>query len=254
LSRNAANQRNRVKAIVFDAYGTLFDTHSVRDELETAFPGRGDYLTQIWRLKQLEYSWLRALSGDYKHFGKVTRDALRYSLSTLGISTAPEQIERLASTYDSLRLFPDALPALDSLSGLRLSIFSNGSPGMLASLLGNAAIVDRFEEIISVDEARTFKPNPRTYRLACTRLNLAPEEILLVSSNGFDIHGGAHFGLRTARVERMSAENLEIQLSGQAIGPTEMFSALRSQLEHLSSEPDVSVPTLLDLRGTLEAL
>jgi hypothetical protein len=90
LSRNVASQGNGVKAIIFDAYGILFDTHSVRDELESTFPGHGDYLTQIWRLKQLEYSWLRALTGDYKHFREVTRDALCYSLATLDITSHPK--------------------------------------------------------------------------------------------------------------------------------------------------------------------
>jgi len=125
---------------------------------------------------------------------------------------------------------------------------------MLAALLKNAAIADRFEEIISVDEVRTFKPNPQTYRLACTRLNLAPEEILLVSSNGFDLHGGSHFGLRTARVARVSADALGARLKQQSIGPIEMFMALRSQLEHLASEPDVSVPALTHLREAILTL
>jgi 2-haloacid dehalogenase len=254
LSRNAASQKYRVKAIVFDAYGTLFNTYSVREELEAAFPGHGDYLTQLWRLKQLEYSWLRALSGDYKHFGEVTRDALGYSLATLGVSISPEQLEELAQAYDSLHLFPDAIAALDSLADLRLSVFSNGSPSMLGALLSNAGIAGRFEEIISVDEVRTFKPSPHAYRLACTRLKLAHEEILLASSNGFDLHGGSLFGLRTARVDRLSAEKLRIQLSQPPIGPVKMFAALRSQLEFLSSEPDVSIPTLMDLREAIEAL
>lgn len=254
MSISTTHQKSMVKAIVFDAYGTLFDTNSVSDTLEAAFPRRGDYLTQIWRLKQLEYSWLRALSGDYRHFGEITRDALRYSLSTIGIAAEPEQIDRLARSYDALRLFPDALAMLDGVSKLRLAVFSNGSPGMLAALLGNAGITDRFEDIISVDDVRTFKPNPKTYRLACTRLNLPPEEVLLVSSNGFDLHGGSHFGLRTARIARLSADRLEAQLSAETVGPAEMFLALRSQLEHLTSEPDISVAALLDLPEAVRAL
>jgi len=251
LSKGSAGQGGTVKAILFDAYGTLFDTHSVRDALEAAFPGRGDYLTQIWRLKQLEYSWLRGLSGDYKHFGEVTRDALRYSLCTLGVVISPERLEALVCAYDSLRLFPDALAALDGLASMRLSVLSNGSPAMLAALLNNAGILDRFEEVISVDDARTFKPSPHVYRLACTRLNLAPEEILLVSSNGFDLHGGFRFGLRTARIERQPAARLRMQLARQPIGPVEMFAALRTQSECLSSEPDLSIPSLLDLREAI---
>jgi len=254
LSKRSAGQGGPVKAILFDAYGTLFDTHSVRDALEAAFPSQGDYLTQIWRLKQLEYSWLRGLSGDYKHFGEVTRDALRYSLCTLGIVISAERLETLVCAYNSLCLFADTLAALDSLAGMRLSVLSNGSPVMLAALLNNAGILDRFEEVISVDEARTFKPSPHVYRLACTRLNLAPEEILLVSSNGFDIHGGSHFGLRTARIERQSAETLRTKLWRDPIGPVEMFAALRSPLEYLSAEPDLTYPTLLDLREAILTL
>ena len=254
MSEKASHRGLKIKAIAFDAYGTLFDTHSVRDDLEAAFPRSGDFLTQIWRLKQLEYSWLRALSGDYRHFREVTREALSYSLATLGITVAGEQVEKLVRSYDDLALFPDAIAALDGLAGLRLAVFSNGTPAMLAALLKNAAIADRFEEIISVDEVRTFKPNPQTYRLACTRLNLAPEEILLVSSNGFDLHGGSHFGLRTARVARVSADALGARLKQQSIGPIEMFMALRSQLEHLASEPDVSVPALTHLREAILTL
>jgi 2-haloacid dehalogenase len=254
LSGSAHNQKAKVKAIVFDAYGTLFDTLSVQDLLESAFPGRGSYLTHIWRLKQLEYSWLRALSGDYKHFGEVTRDALRYSLATVGMTVEPQELDRLADGYDALRLFPDALAMLDGVTHLRLAVFSNGSPAMLSALLGNADITHRFEQVISVDDVRTFKPNPETYRLACTRLNLAPKEVLLVTSNGFDLYGGSHFGLRTARVARLPPDRLESELSTKPIGPHEMFLALRSQREELSSQPDVSIASLLELPEAIRML
>jgi 2-haloacid dehalogenase len=247
VSGNLTRGNSRIRAIIFDAYGTLFDTSSVRSALEIAFPGKGDYLTQVWRLKQLEYSWLRALSGDYRHFGCVTRDALQFSLKTVGIIVTSAHLESLVEAYDHLTLFPDAIRLLDALSGWRLSIFSNGSPAMLEALLFNAGIIDRFESVISVDEVRTYKPHPRTYRLACNRLNLAPEEILLVSSNGFDLHGGSQSGLRTARIERLSSEALADALAVPSPGSSAMFMALRSQLENLSAEPDTTVPTLFDL-------
>jgi len=127
VSEKASHRGLKIKAIAFDAYGTLFDTHSVRDDLEAAFPRSGDFLTQIWRLKQLEYSWLRALSGDYRHFREVTREALSYSLATLGITVAGEQVEKLVRSYDDLALFPDAIAALDGLAGLRLAVFQRNS-------------------------------------------------------------------------------------------------------------------------------
>ena len=152
-----------VRAVVFDAYGTLFDTNSVVGTLEAECPGQGEYLTNVWRLKQLEYSWLRGLSGDYADFSTVTRDALRYSLDTLGLASGPERIARLASSYDRLALFPDSrgcLASLASSASRRVAVFSNGSPAMLAALVGQAGLTGAFEALISVDPGPHLQAEP----------------------------------------------------------------------------------------------
>lgn len=241
-----------VRALVFDAYGTLFDTQSVIGELERAYPGRGEYLTQVWRLKQLEYSWLRGLSRQYADFRQVTCDALRYSLGTLGLAADAAIVEPLADAYDRLSLFADSLPALQRLNGRRLAVFSNGSPGMLSRLVDQAGIGGAFERLISVDAVRSFKPDPATYGLACETLGLPPSQVMLVSSNGFDIAGGAAFGLRTARVERLGPGELTRRLTTPAaLAPTDLFRALRSQLEGFGGAPDVTVDSLTGLADAL---
>jgi 2-haloacid dehalogenase len=249
------NTGSAIKAVIFDAYGTLFDTQSVIGVLEATFPGRGGYLTQIWRLKQLEYSWLRSLSDDYQDFRVVTREALRYSLGTVGLEAGASQLERLVAAYDRLALFSDAFPTLQALSGRRLGVFSNGKHDMLAELLNNAGISGLFVDVISVDAVRAFKPSPLVYRLACDTLQLPPDCVLLVSSNGFDIYGASRFGLKTARVERLTTTELRKQFGPEKlIGPAEIFRTLRTQLEDLGAVPDVTVNSLLELPEAIASM
>jgi 2-haloacid dehalogenase len=245
------SSRDSVEALIFDAYGTLFDTHSVVETLESDFPGRGEFLTQLWRLKQLEYSWLCTAGEDYRDFAEVTRAALRYSLVTLGLSADGEQVEKLATAYDRLSLYPDVVPALNSLAGWRVAIFSNGSPDMLKTLTINAGVIDRFEALMSVDAARAFKPSPKAYQLACDRLGLRPRQVLLVSSNGFDLQGAGRFGLRTVRIERFKDKDLRNRLGQGSIDASAMFLALRSQVECMEPAPDVTIDTLLKLERAL---
>ncbi len=234
-----------IKAFVFDAYGTLFDTYAVAAAVEHAFPGRGDYLTHVWRQKQLEYSWHRAAMGFYEDFAVVTREALLYALATTGVKAAEDVIDRLVSAFDRLALFPDAALMLDTLSGYRMAILSNGSPEMLQALVRHAGVESRFERLISVDARRTFKPHPDAYRCAVDALGLAPAEIVLVSSNGFDIAGARRFGLRTLRIERVSASALGAVLADpQHVDARAMFMALRSQLESHGGIPDYTCMSL----------
>jgi len=251
VGKAMTGDRASIEALIFDAYGTLFDTHSVVAALESDFPGRGEYLTQLWRLKQLEYSWLRTAGEDYQDFAEVTRAALRYSLATLGLPADGEQVKKLAAAYDRLTLYPDVASALDSLAGRRLAIFSNGSPDMLKALTMNAGVIDRFETLISVDAARAFKPSPKAYQLACDRLGLRPNQVLLVSSNGFDLQGAGRFGLRTVRIERFKGENLRDRLGQGSIDVSAMFLALRSQVECMDPAPEVTIDTLLELERAL---
>jgi 2-haloacid dehalogenase len=244
-----------IEAIVFDAYGTLFDTQSVLSTLERAYPGYGEYLTQIWRLKQLEYSWLRSLAEDYVDFSIVTRDALSFSLGTIGIQLDASDLESLAQAYNQLTPYDDMSPMLSALAGRRLAVFSNGTTVMLEALLANVGLRDHFERVISVDDVRTFKPSQHTYRWACDTLGLPPQKVLLVSSNGFDLHGGARYGLQTARIQRVSAETIQAIVTEQApIRPSAIFLALRSQIESLGSRPTITLRSLTELADAVASI
>ncbi len=244
-----------IKALVFDAYGTLFDVQSVAGVTDATFPGRGATITQIWRLKQLEYTWLRALMGRYEDFWTVTRESLDFTLKTLGLATTPELLTQVAEAYDSLSLYPEALAALEGLAAHRLAIFSNGSPAMLKRLVAHAGIGAFIETVVSVDEIGVYKPDPRGYAHVEKRLGLAREEILFVSSNGFDIAGAKAHGFHVARIERVPSERLRAELAeASVIDPALMFKALRMQPEQLGLHADVTVAALTDLASYVAGL
>ena len=244
-----------IKALVFDAYGTLFDVQSVAGVTDRAFPGRGATITQIWRLKQLEYTWLRALMDRYEDFWTVTRDSLDFTLRTLGLSAPPDLIWQIAEAYDALALYPEARAALEGLASHRLAIFSNGSPAMLKRLVAHAGIGELLETVISVDEIGVYKPDPRGYAHVEKRLGLARDEILFVSSNGFDVAGAKVHGFHVARIERVSAGRLRSELETAAtIDPALMFKALRMQPEQLGFQADATIAALTDLVSYVAAL
>jgi 2-haloacid dehalogenase len=239
-----------IKAIVFDAYGTLYDTQSVVKVTDAAFPGQGDFITQVWRMKQLEYTWLRSMMGRYEDFWTITRDALAYTIGLLGRQADAALFARIAEAYNHLDPYPDARSALQSLSGYRLAILSNGSPDMLQALVHNSGLAEFLEATISVDASKVFKPDPRAYELIEARLGLRPEEILFVSSNGFDISGAKQFGFLVARIERVTPDALRHELEdAERIGPAAMFKALRTQMEHLGAPPDFVLASLSELAG-----
>lgn len=195
----------RPAALVFDAYGTLFDVHSVGAEAETIWPGRGAQLSQLWRAKQLEYTWLRSLMGRYEDFAQVTASALGYACAALALPLGEPERARLLDAYLRLATFPEVAAALERLRGVRLAILSNGSPAMLAPVVRNAGLAGLITDVLSVDEARVFKPDPRVYRIAVDRLGVPAEAIGFVSSNGWDAIGARAFGFRTYWVNRSGA-------------------------------------------------
>ena len=194
-----------VKAYVFDAYGTLFDVHSVKDSCEELFPGKGAQLTTLWRTKQLEYTWLRSLMGRYEDFGKITRDALVFACGSLALSCSPDQIERLMHAYDNLRPFPDTAKALDTLAGTPCAILSNGSPEMLRSVVLNAGFESKIRLVLSVDAVKVYKPHPAAYQLAVSGLGVEANEIVFVSANGWDVAGAKAFGFQACWLNRSNA-------------------------------------------------
>jgi 2-haloacid dehalogenase len=189
-------------ALVFDAYGTLYDVHSVVKRCEGFFPGAGARLSQLWRAKQLEYTWLRSLMRRYAPFSAVTRDALAFACQALSLDPGPAQVEALMAEYNRLSPFPGVANALAKMKG-RKAILSNGSPDMLEPLVRHSGLA--LDAVVSVDEVRVFKPAPEVYELAVRRLGVAKERIGFVSSNGWDAAGAKSFGFQVFWLNRSGA-------------------------------------------------
>ena len=190
------------KAFVFDAYGTLFDVHSVMRACDACWPGRGAALSQLWRAKQLEYTWLRSLMNRYAPFSAVTRDALAWACSSLGLSLDESTADRLMDAYLTLALFADVRDTLEKLPGKK-AILSNGSPDMLDPLVKNSGL--RFDAVLSVDALKIYKPAPAVYGLAAETLGLEPHSIGFVSSNCWDALGAKAFGFEVYWINRAGA-------------------------------------------------
>jgi 2-haloacid dehalogenase len=190
-----------VEAVVFDAYGTLYDVHSVVRRCEACFPGKGAALSQLWRAKQLEYTWQRSLMQRYAPFSSVTRDALRYSCAALGVALGDHE-RSLMDEYLRLAPFAEVPAALERLP-LKRAILSNGSPDMLEPLVRNSGL--GFDAVLSVHELGIYKPAPQVYELAVRRLGVAKERIAFISSNCWDALGAKSYGFSVYWINRAGA-------------------------------------------------
>jgi len=219
-----------VRALVFDAYGTLFDPFAVKARAEELFPGNGAALSQLWRAKQLEYSWLRTLMGRYENFWKITDEALVYSCRTLKLSCDEHKRNQLMQVYLTLPAFPEVKPALEKLAHLPLSILSNGTPEMLSPLVAANNMVQFFKNIFSVDALHMYKPRPEVYQLAVGSIGIPKESIGFVSSNYWDISGATSFGFRAYWLNRSSSAADELGVTPTATLPD--LSTLPALLAH----------------------
>lgn len=237
-----------IKALVFDAYGTLYNVQSVAAITDEAFPGYGEVITQIWRMKQLEYTWLRSLMDRYEDFSVITRDSLTFTLKLLGLNFNNNVFERIMDKYVHLDLYPDATQALTELKGRKLAILSNGSTQMLNTLVRNTGLDKILDATISIDAVKIFKPSPKAYTLIETNLNVKPSEVLFVSSNPFDACGAKAFGLNVAWIERVTPQAIASEFRGaDLIRPLSMFKAIRMQMDEFGLEPDYRLSALADL-------
>lgn len=192
-----------VKAYVFDAYGTLFDIGSAAQRLKKELGRKAKPLSDLWRSKQLEYTWLRSLMGCHADFWRVTGDALDYALESHGIEDTALR-RRLMNTYLELGAYDDVREALTRLKAAkrRTAILSNGSPKMIETVVQKSGLGPLLDEVLSVEEVAIYKPHPMVYRLAVEHLNAAPDEIAFFSSNPWDVAGAKRFGFRVAWVNR----------------------------------------------------
>ncbi|EFI53274.1 MULTISPECIES: haloacid dehalogenase type II [Afipia] len=237
-----------IKAFVFDAYGTLYDIQSVAAVTDESFPGYGEVITQVWRMKQLEYTWQRSMMQRYVDFSVVTRESLVYSLKLLGLNYDQAVFDRIMDKYVHLDLYPDAKVALDALKPNKLAILSNGSSDMLGPLVKNTGLDRILDATISIDSERIFKPAPAAYALIEKRLRVQPSEVVFVSSNPFDVVGAKAFGLNVAWIERVTPEAMAAEVKPNApIYPVTMFKAIRTQMDELGFQPDHRIHTLSEL-------
>jgi 2-haloacid dehalogenase len=218
-----------VDAVAFDLYGTLLEVASVgRAAAEVTDDAAA--LVELWRTKQLEYTWLRSLMGRYQNFWATTGDALDYSLDRLGIVADDATRSRLLGAWLDVRPYPEVPEALEALAPRRLGVLSNGNPDMLEAGLAAAGIRDRLHHVLSVDELGIYKPHPSVYELALKAFDLPAERILFVSSNAWDAAGAKAFGLPVAWVNRTGAP-----------------------LERLGAPPDLVVADLTQLPARVAA-
>ncbi|MFO1114754.1 MAG: haloacid dehalogenase type II [Beijerinckiaceae bacterium] len=191
---------------VFDAYGTLFDVHSAVARHRALVGAEAERLSDIWRTKQLEYTWVRSLMGAHRDFLALTEEALDFAAARCGGISA-EAREKLLSAYRTLDAFPDVAPTLRALKekGARLVILSNGTPEMLASAVQSAGLGDLLDESLSVESVGVFKTELRVYELVEKRYGLAPRNVSFQSSNRWDVAGAAKFGFRAVWINRGGA-------------------------------------------------
>ncbi len=234
-----------IKGLIFDAYGTLYDVHSVLAKTEQLCPGKGDLITQIWRLKQLEYTWLQTVLQAFRDFDFITRASLDFALRAAGVEPSEGIINPLLDKYLDLDPFPEAREALGALrrrGGYQLAILSNGSAAMLTALVKNSGLGAFLDATISVDDARKFKPHPECYALVEASLGLKNDEVLFVSSNSFDVAGAKEFGFKVAWIRRSG-----VAAPTGPIEPAQMYRLLRGNAETLGYAPDYTVAALTDL-------
>ena len=192
-----------VQACVFDAYGTLFDIHAPTAAIADELGDKAQSLSDMWRAKQLQYTWLRSLMDEYTDFWQVTGEGLDYALAAHDIDN-PAIRQALMDLYLTLDAYPDALATLQQLkdAGYATGILSNGSPDMLAAAVKNSGLAPLMDEVMSVQDVGIFKPSARVYQLAVDRMGVSPQEICFVSANAWDVSGAAHFGFQVAHLNR----------------------------------------------------
>ncbi|KAL1405673.1 hypothetical protein Q8F55_009312 [Vanrija albida] len=212
-------------AIVFDAYGTLFDVYAVTTLAEAHFPSSGDSLAQLWRLKQIEYTQLRTLADPerrrhYKPFYEITLDALRFSARKLGLELSTAAEAELMAVYERLEAHPDVAGVLTALKarGIPLAILSNGNPAMLETMVTANGLTGIFDDILSVDTVRAYKPHPASYTLGTERYGAKASDIVFVSSNGWDAAGATWFGYNTFWCNRAGLPVEELDATPKRIG------------------------------------
>lgn len=218
------------RAVLFDAF-PVFDPRPVAELARQMFPDQGETLAELWRTRQFEYTWLRTLSGQYRDFWDVTRDALRFSCRSLNLDLSSADEGRLMGAYLQLKPWPDAPDALRRLkrAGLKLGFLSNFTAGMLQANIHGNGLDDVFDAVLSTDQAGAFKPDPRAYRLGTDAFGFSKQEMVFAAFAGWDAAGAAAFGYPTFWVNRLKqpTEGLETAADASGSSLTELLAYIR---------------------------
>ncbi|MEK9918953.1 MAG: haloacid dehalogenase type II [Pelagibacteraceae bacterium] len=193
---------SKVKAVIFDAYGTLFDVNSAAEKCKNQIGDKWEGFANYWRTTQLEYTWLRSLMKRHKDFWKVTEDSLDKSMKVFNIN--PNMREELLSLYKKLSTFPEVNETLKQLKNknLKLAILSNGSPDLLNELVNSNNLTEIFDDLFSIEEVKIYKPDNKVYEIPINKYKIKPEEIVFLSSNTWDVSGGGNYGYQSIWVNR----------------------------------------------------
>lgn len=221
-----------IQACVFDAYGTLLDINAAAERCRDDLGDKALPLAELWRLKQLQYTWLSSLMGRHRDFYDITGLSLDFAMETLALNN-PALRDKLMALYEVLDAYPEVSELLDTLkrAGLKTAILSNGSPAMLASAVDTAGIRESLTEVISIEEVGIYKPAPSVYQLAVDALGIRREHICFISSNGWDAMGAAAFGFQVAWVNRagQKPERLGFPPKAEIKDLTELAALVLSQ-------------------------
>ena len=205
--------KTAIDALVFDAYGTLYDVASVTAICDSHFPASGAKISEIWRQKQLEYTWLSSLMGRYQDFWQITAAGLRFACGALKLELSEETFRLIMENYLQLDSYPEVPAALEGLAEkMPFAILSNGSPEMLIKVTQHNGFNRFIKEVLSVHELRIFKPAPQVYDLAVRKLGVAKEKIGFVSSNAWDAAGAKAFGFQVFWINRFDRHPEQLDL------------------------------------------
>ena len=193
---------SKVKAVIFDAYGTLFDVNSAAEKCKNQIGDKWESFANYWRTTQLEYTWLRSLMKRHKDFWKITEDSLDKSMKVFNINQSMR--EELLSLYKKLSTFPEVNETLKKLKNkkLKLAIISNGSPDLLNELVNSNNLKEIFDDLFSIEEVKIYKPDNKVYEIPINKYKIKPEEIFFLSSNTWDVSGGGNYGYQSIWVNR----------------------------------------------------
>ena len=196
----------KIKAVVFDAYGTLFDVNSAAEKCKDKIGSKWEAFANHWRTTQLEYTWLRSLMNRHKNFWDVTEDSLDKSIRVFSIDKNMKN--DLLNLYKILSPYPEVKEVLENLKkkSFKLAILSNGTPSLLSELIKNSDLNNLFDDLFSVEEVKVYKPDSRVYELPVKKYNVKADEVTFLSANTWDVSGGGNFGYNSIWVNRNKSE------------------------------------------------